>query len=170
MTLNSLVQPLRFVELFQGLSAAQLHAIAARAERIVFKPGDAIIKTDDPASAAILIVAGEARRVDGPDVMEVEVLPQGTLVGEMGMLVETSYSSTVVAATTVRALRFVREEMLELMTADASLAEHFVERITNRLRDVADEMREIESGLEIVAGATTGDAGHATTDRGALLH
>ncbi|MFN3867600.1 MAG: Crp/Fnr family transcriptional regulator [Hyphomicrobiaceae bacterium] len=170
MTLNALVQPLRFVEFFQGLSPAQLHAIAACAERVVFKPGDAIIKVDEPAAAAILIVSGEARRVDGPGVGEVEVLPQGTLVGEMGMLVETIYSSTVVAATSVRALRFVRDDMLKLMTADASVAEHFVAVITARLRDVASEMRDIDRGLELAVGAAFGEPATAPLEQGPHLH
>lgn len=147
MALASLVQPLKYVELFQGLSSAQLQEIARRAERIVFKPGDTIITADAPAHGAILLVSGEARRVGGPGVAAVETLPTGTLVGEMGMLVETTYSSTVVAATNVRALRFTRAEMIEQMTVDRELAEHFVGRITARLNDVASELRAIEEDL-----------------------
>lgn len=147
MAIPSIVQPLQHVALFQGLCARRLHDIARRAERIVFKAGEAIATVDQPAAGAVLIVAGEARRVAGPGVDAAEVLPPGTLVGEMGMLVETISSSTVVAATPVRALRLAREEMLDLMTRDPQLADHFVACITARLHDVAAEMRGIEAGL-----------------------
>lgn len=154
MAIDSLVQPLRNLALFQGLSAAQMTAIARRAERVVFKPGDRLIVSDAPADSAIVIVAGEARRVDGPDITDAEVLPVGTLLGEMGMLIETVHTSTVVAASSVRALRIQRGELLQQMTADATLAEHFVRRISERLHDIAAEMRAIEQDLSIGIEAT----------------
>ncbi|MBL8567238.1 MAG: cyclic nucleotide-binding domain-containing protein [Hyphomicrobiaceae bacterium] len=157
MAISSIVQPLLQVALFQGLTDTQLNEIARRAERIVFKPGDTIAMFDKPAAGAILLVSGEARRVAGPGVASVESLPPGTLIGEMGMLVETSSSSTVVAATSVRALRFSREEMLEQMAADPALAEHFISRITARLHDVASEMRAIDDGF----GHIQADGGRA---------
>lgn len=148
MAFDKLVQPLRNLPLFQGLSAFQLTEIARRAERIVFKPGDVLIASDTPAESAVIIVSGEARRIDGPDLAAAEVLPVGALLGEMGMLIETVHSSTVIAVTSVRALRIQRSEMLEQMMDDTALAQHFVGRITERLHDIADEMRAIDQGLE----------------------
>ena len=147
MALDSLVQPLRNLALFQGLSAAQMTAIARRAERVVFKPGDMLIATDMPADSAIIIVAGEARRIEGPDIAAAEALPVGTLLGEMGMLIETVHTSSVIAASSVRALRIQRSELHEQMMADAGLAEHFVRRISERLHDIAAEMRAIDQNL-----------------------
>ncbi len=174
MAIASIVQPLLQVALFQGLTNAQVNEIARRAERIVFKPGDTIAMLDAPAEGAILIVSGEARRVAGPGVASAESLPPGTLIGEMGMLVETSSSATVVAATPVRALRFSREEMLEQMAADPALAEHFISRITARLHDVASEMRAIDEGfdhLQAESGRSVPAArGSVRPDEQARLH
>lgn len=176
MTIASIVQPLQHVALFQGLSAQRLNEIARRAERIVFKPGEAIATVDEPAAGAVLIVAGEARRVAGPGVEGAEALPAGTLIGEMGMLVDTISSSTVVAATSVRALRLSREEMLSLMAREPDLAEHFIARITERLHDVAAEMRAIEEGLAPESGGSDAWAspgareGSAPRDETAALH
>lgn len=174
MAIDSLVQPLRNLALFQGLTAAQITEIARRAERVVFKPGDTLIATDAPAHGAVVIVSGEARRVSGPDLTAPEVLPVGTLLGEMGMLVETLHTSTVVAATSVRALRIQRNELIEQMMRDASLAEHFVRRIAERLHDVAAEMRAIEMELgekiDAEAGRLAYSAGPARIEEAAALH
>lgn len=152
MAFDTLVQPLRNLALFQGLSAAQLTEIARRAERVVYRAGDRIITEDATADAAIIIVAGEAHRTSGPDLDEVEVLPVGALLGEMGMLVETTHTSTVVAVSAVRALRIQRAELMAQMARDQSLAEHFVRLVTERLHEIAEAMRAVDRGLAFALG------------------
>src|SRR5688572_494090 len=108
MSIESLVEPLRRVVLFQGLGPAQINEIARRAERVLFKPGDAIIKKGEAGEAAFLIVSGKAERTAGPGNAESEELQPGSLVGEMAMLVETEFSSTVVCREAVKALKITR--------------------------------------------------------------
>ncbi len=138
------------LEIFQGLRPLQITEIARRAYRVVYKPGDAIIREDEEGDAAVIIVSGEAVRIAGPALAEpAEAVPEGSLLGEMAMLIETRHSSTVVARTTVRALRIAREDLQAQMTEDAALADHFVQRITARLSSVLDSLRAIDS---MVAG------------------
>ena len=148
MAVDSLILCLRGVELFQGLKPLQLTEIARRAYRTVYQPGDTIIRASTDGDAAVLIVSGEAVRVLGPDkAFSGERLPEGTLLGEMAMLIETEHSSTVVAKTAVRALRIARSDLHEQMSEDADLAQHFVSRISNRLHDVARELHRIDDAL-----------------------
>lgn len=145
MAIDALVRPFLSVELFRGLSPLQITEIARRADRIVFRPGDTLIEENAEADAAILIVSGEAVRIGGPALNgPAEPVPQGALLAEMAMLVETLHSSTVVARTPVRALRITRSEMLEQMGEDTGLARHFEERISKRLSRLAAELREID--------------------------
>jgi CRP-like cAMP-binding protein len=74
-------------------------------------------------------------------------VPTGALLGEMAMLIETEYSSTVVARTAVRALRLTRAGLHAQMAEDAELAEHFVLAIAGRLRHLALELREVDATL-----------------------
>lgn len=149
MAIDAFVQPLLRVELFQGLKPLQITEIARRADRIVFKPGDVIVAEDTTGDAAILIVQGDAARVSGPGHRgEIEPVEPGSLVGEMAMLVDTVHSSTVVARSSVRALRISRSELHEQMEADPALAEHFVARISGRLGRLAAELRAIDGALE----------------------
>lgn len=151
MAIDAIVKPLLGVELFRGLKPLQITEIARRADRIVYRPGDVIVSEDACGDAAILIIAGDARRVSGPGVEddggEAEPVAPGSLVAEMAMLVDTIHSSTVVAKSTVRALKISRLEMQQQMLEDPGLAEHFMERITGRLSQLADNLRAIDQVL-----------------------
>ena len=77
------------------------------------------------------------------------------MLGEMSMLIETDYSSTVVARSTVRALRITRDAMLTMMLEDPLLAEHLVAKVARRLHNIAAELRKIDV---VLAAAATPDA------------
>lgn len=177
MATDALVLPLLNVPLFQGLKPLQLSEIARRADRIVYKPGDVIVAAHDEADAAVLLVSGEAVRTEGPGLEAGgnEAIPAGALIAEMTMLIETECTSTVVARTPVRALRITRSEMLALMTADPTLAEHFIDKISGRLSTFVEELREIdgwlaEFGGPVASEATEKDAPVTTPSASNTLH
>ncbi|MCH9807145.1 MAG: cyclic nucleotide-binding domain-containing protein [Alphaproteobacteria bacterium] len=148
MAIDALVKPLLPLAIFRGLKPLQITEIARRAERVIYRPGDVIIEEDKTGDAAVLIVSGDAVRVSGPDYTGApEPVREGSLVGEMAMLVETVHSSTILARGNVKALRLNRSEMLAQMTEDQSLAEHFVARITGRLQSLANDLRAIDGAL-----------------------
>ncbi len=146
MAIDTFVKPMLKLEIFQGLRPLQITEIARRAYRVVYKPGDMILREDEEGDAAIIIVSGEAVRISGPALSEpAEPVPAGSLLGEMAMLIETRHSSTVVARTQVRALRISREELQAQMAEDPALADHFVQRITARLSQVLDSLKAIDA-------------------------
>jgi len=156
MAIDALVAPLLRIALFQGLRPLQITEIARRAERIVFRPGQTIVEADAEANAAFVIVNGEAVRTKGPDLgAEPEPIAVGSLIGEMAMLVDTEYTSTVVAKSPVRALKITRASMYEQMADDARLADHLVTKIAARLKNLAGELRAIDQSL---AGESAGAA------------
>ncbi len=158
MAIDALVKPLLGLELLRGLRPTQISEIARRAERMTYRPGDAIIAENAPGDAAVVLVSGEALRVAGSGLNgRPEAVPTGALLGEMAMLIETEYSSTVVARTAVRALRLTRAGLHAQMAEDAELAEHFVLAIAGRLRHLALELREVETSLS--DAAATGEVG-----------
>ena len=145
MAVEALVTPFLHVELFQGLPPLHLAKLAHLAERIVFRPGDLIIREGAAGDAAYLVVAGDTSRIDGPFELEgEEALPVHTLIGEMAMLIDTEHTSTVIAKSQVRALRLPREAMYELMQEVPSLAEHLIDKLTGRLQQIAIDLRQID--------------------------
>lgn len=148
MSMDALVTPLSRLDIFRGLEAKSIREIARRAERVVYKPGDFLIEDGRPGDAAILIVTGMAVRVSGPALSQkAEPVPQGSLLGEMAMVIETEHTSTVIARSPVRALRLLRSDILEHMEQDTKLAEHFVQIIASRLSLLAGHLRSVDSML-----------------------
>jgi hypothetical protein len=97
--------------LFQGLTPLQISEIARRAERVIYNPGAMIIEENAEGDAAVLIISGKTVRVSGPELTSrTSPVAEGSLLGEFAMLVETTYSSTVVARGQVRALRTTRSD------------------------------------------------------------
>ncbi|WP_439544344.1 Crp/Fnr family transcriptional regulator [Hyphomicrobium sp.] len=174
MAIDALVLPLLKVPLFQGLKPLQLTEIARRADRIVYKPGDVIVTAQAETDAAVLVISGEAVRTVGPGLAgDSEDIPPGALISEMTMLIETECSSTVVARTPVRALRITRAEMLAHMTADPSLADHFIEKISGRLSAFVEDLRAIDrslAGSSETSNASEAPAAETAADAPAVLH
>jgi len=147
MAIESIVDAVRQIALFQGLRPSQVSEIVRRAERVLFKPGDTIIREGEIGDAAYLIVSGSAVRTAGPVNSQPEELEAGTLIGEMAMLVETEFSSTVTCRERVKALKITRSGLLEQMSLDPSLADHILEKLAERLRQLANQLRQIEKML-----------------------
>lgn len=159
MAVDALIAPLLRVRLFQGLKPLQITEIARRAEKVVYRDGQVITRTGEDADAAVLLVGGPAVCVDDSTGHESTVEP-GSLIGEMGMLIEHAYGATVIARGQVKALRITRAAMQEQMLDDQALAQHFVARISARLSAVADDLRRVDAGL----------AHHASPALDALAH
>lgn len=151
MAIDMVVQSLLRVELFAGLKPLQLAEIARRSDRIVYKAGDAIITEGAAGDAAVLIVSGDAIRVAGPvQTTAVEPIVPGSLLGEMAMLIDTTYSSTVVARSLTRAIRITREAVLQQIGADSSLASHLSYKLAHRLQIVSAQLREIDDSFTLI--------------------
>ena len=139
---------LAVLPLFRGLSPLQIAKIARRAERVAYNPGAVIVEENAVAEAAILIVAGNAARVSGPELTSrSEAVTAGSLLGESAMLVETTYGSTVVARTAVRAVHITRDALQAQMLEDRALAEQLIQNLARRLADLADELRRVDATL-----------------------
>lgn len=155
MSISVLARQLMSQEIFRGLSPLQLTEIVRQADRIVYRPGETIVEAGAAGDAAVLIVAGDAVRLheaapgEGPPAQGVGT---GSLLGELAMLIEHEHGATVVAHTTVRALRITRVGLQAQMLDDPDLAGHFVDHITDRLNRVADELRHIDHAFASAEG------------------
>jgi CRP-like cAMP-binding protein len=148
MAIDRVVAPILRVPLFAGLKPLQITEIARQAEKLSFRPNQIITKLGQPGDGAFLIVAGLACRVEPLEPMATpEPIAPGSLLGEMAMLVEHDYGSTVVAQERVLCLKITRAALHAQMLDDSPLAEHFRSRITERLRRVQDELRQIDGAL-----------------------
>lgn len=138
------------LDVFRGLAPEHIEAIARISERVVFRAGQVIIEAGEAGSGAYIIVGGEAEVID-PAPSGPSPVPTGSLLGEMAMLTEHDYRITVVARSTIRAVRIPRTGMHEVIAADPRMADHFIKRVSSRLMRVAVEMRRVDAMLALAA-------------------
>jgi CRP/FNR family transcriptional regulator, cyclic AMP receptor protein len=143
MASGKIVEVLQQVAIFRGLQSGQLAALARHAERIKFAPGDAITRAGEAGDGAYLLVSGAAQCL--PEAARVE---PGSLIGQLAMLIEHVYGSSVVARERVYCLKITRAGMHAQMATDPSLALHFERHVTQHLGAVARQLREIDSLLQ----------------------
>ena len=154
MPVDKIVVPLLRVPLFAGLRPLQISEIARQAERMRFRAGDIITKAGAPGDGAYVIVSGHADCVAGPQPLaSPEPVEPGSLIGEMAMLVEHEFGFTIIARERVLCLKITRTALHAQMLEDVSLAHYFQRHIAQRLRKVAEDLRQIDGVLAMCEGS-----------------
>jgi CRP-like cAMP-binding protein len=134
MAIDSVAASLLRIPIFAGLKPLQITEIARQAVHCVFRRGDIVIKAGMPGDAAYLVLSGEAERRPAPGSRAApQPIEPGSLVGELAMLVEHVYGTTVVAAADVHCLKIGRTELHLQMLADPDLAARFARAVKERL-------------------------------------
>lgn len=165
MKLGTIVELLSGVPLFSGLSTRQLANISMYGELVLFKEGDEIIEEGQAGEAGFLVISGDVTRVAGPYSSEPDVtFGAGTFIGDMAMLVDSDYSSTVKAQTNVQVVRFTRGAMRSLMESDRMMAMHFSDKISDRFQVFVEALQEFRDRFGMPEGAY--DVGQASDSSG----
>jgi CRP-like cAMP-binding protein len=136
------------VPLFAGLPVSLLEAIADAGEKRYFETNENLITHGEKGEAAFLILSGKAgclRSFNGEAF--VEDLWPGTLVGELGMLVETVHAVSVTANERLRALAISREAFRAVMEEHPAIAKHISDQLVVRLHGLAAQLREVDNKL-----------------------
>jgi CRP/FNR family cyclic AMP-dependent transcriptional regulator len=149
MASSKIVEALQQVAIFRGLEARQLAALARHTERIKFAPGEFITRVGAAGDGAYLLVSGAAQRLpDAAGVETAEAVEPGSFIGQLAMLIEHAYGSSVVARERVYCLKITRAGMHAQMVTDPALALHFERHVTQHLAAVARQLREIDGLLQ----------------------
>lgn len=149
MNLDDIVELMGRVPLFEGLNKDQLAWLAVCGEKAIFPANREIIQKDMPGESGYLLVSGYAWRIEGPGLADgAQALAAGTFIGETAMLIEIGYGSTIITDGEVRALRFRRSLMRQLLADDPSLSRHFANRISNRFVVFAEKIQKLQKQFE----------------------
>lgn len=159
MTVDRITTPLQRVALFASLKPQQLEEIAQRAEKIRFRAGDVITHRGATADGAFIIVSGQAECLDGSTAGERESIDEGSIIGEMAMLIDQEYRSTVVARDRVLCLKINRNALVQQMLEDPTVADGLHDEMSKRLMRTAEELRKIDSMLAGSWGSGPAQAG-----------
>lgn len=159
--------PLRGIELFEGLSEAQLGAIAAVVRRRQVRAGTTILREGDHGDSLFILASGSvatSKRLglmpaDAAAAGRQKVLVQVTapqFFGEMGLLEDAERSATITAATDCVLYELARAEFARLVEADLDLGYRVVRNIaaalSARLRRSGQDVVKLTAALSLALG------------------
>ena len=125
---------LRAIPLFDSLSDAGLERLAANAAEIEAEPGHVLALPGDPGSGMFVVLDGTVSvEVRGGFHTE---LGRGNFFGEVALLVPSGRVARVRAASKARCLSIPRDDDLELLESEASLALKMLRELARRLSDI----------------------------------
>ncbi len=122
------------VPLFTGFSKRHLRRLAERADEVVFEAGEKIVQEGLLGETLFVVLEGQAR-VARRGRTVARILP-GDFFGELSALDGGPRTATVLAETTLVAVRLFRHTLLDLLVAEPVLALKLLEGVARRIREV----------------------------------
>jgi CRP-like cAMP-binding protein len=134
------VASLQRIPMFRDVDVAKLKLIAMAGRRVHYKPGDAILKQGDPALMVFVIMDGSAEvlRQTGGSEVHLATVGAGSVVGEIGVVLDQPYSGTIVATTELTALQIDQITFLELLKQVPQLSLALIRELSRRLLVTSD--------------------------------
>lgn len=144
----TLVEVLRTADLFAGLSADQIQAIAALGKTVTFERGDVIMKEADLGDELCIVLAGQVEvgcttATDGPTLV---LLGPGQGFGEMSMLDSGPRSATITCASNTADVLILHGGLLLAHCEQERLVGYQI--MYNLARDLAFKLRHRNLSLQ----------------------
>jgi hypothetical protein len=138
------------VKFFKQLKTAQLTLFAQEAQVQTYRQGDILCRKGDPADELMIITEGTADvLVQSGEIQQwIGKVERGQVIGELGVLTQSTRSATVVAvAETVQVLVIKADRFEELLNHDAPMVRQFLRMVSDRLQDTLAQL----SGSKLIA-------------------
>jgi CRP-like cAMP-binding protein len=138
--LSSDVNFLRQIPMFRDLEAPKLKLIALASQRTTYRAGDQLLKEGDRADSVFIIIEGKANvmRHDGHQNVAIAEVTSGSVVGEMGVVLDKPYSGTIIASTALTALRIDKRTFLDLLAQVPQFSLALIRELATRLLETSN--------------------------------
>jgi CRP-like cAMP-binding protein len=138
--LASEVTALQNISMFKNVGPAKLKLILLASERTNYRIGESLITEGGSADAVFVILEGKARlmRSDGNVSIQIAEVESGTVVGEMGIVLDRPYSGTIIAETPLIALRIDKRTFLDLLAEVPQFSIALIRELATRLLNTSN--------------------------------
>jgi CRP/FNR family cyclic AMP-dependent transcriptional regulator len=139
---------LRSLSLFEGLSDAELAAIASSCVIRTFEKQTQILGEQEQTTDVFFILSGTVRSTSytlaGREVIFNEI-PAGEIFGEFSGVDGLPRASTVVALTDCRLARMTREKFLEMLEKNGRIAVRLLKLVVGKARNMSERVFEVSA-------------------------
>jgi CRP-like cAMP-binding protein len=127
MTIELEVKALQKLNMFRDVAAAKLKLLAMVSDRVTFRQGDAIFTRGEQSDAVFIVLDGSIALTftpeDGEGGSALTLRHSGSiLLGEVGILCGKKRSVTIIATSSLTALRIPGEDFMRLIRETPELA------------------------------------------------
>ena len=137
---------LRNINIFEGLSASELAAVASVTEEVEYPAGEVVIREGEPGETMYLILKGGVSVIKGEgkeDGQEIELarIGAGDYFGEMALFEDAVRSATIRTAEDSRFLVLHKQEFTEIVREYPQIALHICKALSSRIRQLHDKIK-----------------------------
>jgi len=134
------------VDLFAGMSEAQVETLKERSRIRVFAPNTIVVSEGDEGSSLFVVQSGSLKAfltdVGGREVT-LSLLDPGDYFGELALLDESPRSASVMAVTRSELLQIPRSAFLALIDAHPACMQIVVHNLVGRIRQLTENVRDL---------------------------
>lgn len=155
---NLRLEALRRVDLFEGLTAAELALLAERLKPAPFSRGDVVTQQGTRADWLYILVSGSVDVfVENGEHERAKVaeLGPGSVFGEMGLMTGEPRAATIVARTQVDSYRLDKESFRDLIASRPEVADHISALLTKRRAEIDATLRHLDEDAHAAWAAST---------------
>jgi CRP/FNR family cyclic AMP-dependent transcriptional regulator len=131
---------------FASIDDLEIEFVTDAAETMQFEAGETLFRRGDPGDSVMLVLSGrvaaESHR-SGGELLVMNVVETGELVGEMAVLEGTTRSATVTALEPCEVLVIPSSEFLALLVNHPGLVVRMLGTVTERLRSLTEKVGEL---------------------------
>ena len=139
------------IQLFEGLTVAQLDWVAARAHRRAFPAGTNVLTIEQPGEAVYIILHGTVKihveQGDGRDVI-LSILGAGDLLGEMSLIDSIGRSASALTLENSLMLWMDKQTFNQLLDEFPPVARNLVRILSARVR-LSDQLIQALASLDV---------------------
>jgi CRP/FNR family cyclic AMP-dependent transcriptional regulator len=122
-SLVALAEELSQLEVFRGLSAKSVEALASNGRVVHLPSGWALMSENTPADSVYVLLDGTAEVRHGAEV--IATLGPGTMVGEAALISHKRRNATVITSSALKALRLNYDDLAPVITKHPDVEQVF---------------------------------------------
>ncbi len=142
---DRVLQVIRSLPVFRGLSPADQARVAALATLKEYKRGDSLWREGDPAESLTVIVRGRVKvvRQSGPGDVILEIFAEGEPVGAIAVYNYMPYPASAVCLEPVTLMVLPRRDYFELLDRNPEFARAIIRELTKLVVSLARKLEEM---------------------------
>ncbi|MEM9732457.1 MAG: cyclic nucleotide-binding domain-containing protein [Pseudomonadota bacterium] len=148
MSLDSDIQLLATVRLFEGFRPEHLRLLAFGAEARMLARGTRLYRKDVPSDGGYVIVRGVVELTSGDHDQDVQRYGEGALIGELALITDTMTPATAIAVEHTEVLKLPRTLFRRMLEEYPELAELLFDRLAHTTEEFVGRLDIVRAKLD----------------------